>query len=53
LGGSPISADNINIIIDTSVAFNSQSWLRSYTGGGAFYDIPLSIYICGFEEIIA
>jgi hypothetical protein len=36
----------------TSTAFNTPLWLRTFTSGGAFYDIPLNIYICGFETVI-
>jgi hypothetical protein len=53
LGGSPISVDSTNIVTQTSSKFNTPLWLRTFTSGGAFYDIPLNIYICGFETIIA
>jgi hypothetical protein len=53
LGGSPISVDSANIVTQTSSKFNNPLWLRTFTSGGAFYDIPLNIYICGFEIITA
>jgi hypothetical protein len=55
LGGSPISVDspNTNILSQTTSTFNTPLWLRTFTSGGAFYDIPLNIYICGFETISA
>jgi hypothetical protein len=51
LGGSTISVDSTNIVTQTSTAFNTPLWLRASTSGGAFYDIPLNIYICGFETV--
>jgi hypothetical protein len=53
LGGSPITVDSTNILTQTLSPFNTPLWLRTFTSGGAFYDIPLKIYICGFEKIIA
>jgi hypothetical protein len=52
LGGSSVSFDATNIIIDTSASFNTPIWLRTFTSGGSFYDIPLNIFVCGFETII-
>jgi hypothetical protein len=53
LGGSPVSFDATNIIIDTSASFNTPLWLRTFTSGGSFYDIALNIFVCGFETISA
>jgi hypothetical protein len=52
LGGTPISVGSTNLITDTSSPFSTPLWLRTYTIGGVYYDIPLNIYICGFETII-
>jgi hypothetical protein len=53
LGGSPITADASNVITDTTNSFNTPLWLRVSTIGGAYYDIPINIYVCGFETINA
>ena len=52
MGGSSVTVDATNIITDTSVGFNTPLWLRSYTSSGAYYDIPLTIIVCGFQTII-
>jgi hypothetical protein len=53
LGGSPVSIYSTNVITDTTAPFNTPLWLRIFTSGGAFYDIQLNIYVCGFEVITA
>jgi hypothetical protein len=53
LGGTPVSFDSTNVITDTIAPFDTPLWLRTFTSGGAFFDIPLNIYVCGFETIIA
>jgi hypothetical protein len=52
LGGSSVTVDATNIITDTTIGFNTPLWLRSYTSSGAYYDIPLTIKVCGFQTII-
>jgi hypothetical protein len=52
LGGSPISIDSSNVMTDTTAAFNTAVWLRAFTSGGVYYDIPMDIKVCGFEEIL-
>jgi hypothetical protein len=44
--------DSTYIITQTSSPFSIPLWLRTFTIGGVNYDIPLNIYICGFETII-
>jgi hypothetical protein len=53
LGGTPVSVDLSGVITDTIASFSTPLWLRSFTSGGVFYDIPLNIYVCGFETITA
>jgi hypothetical protein len=41
------------ITTDTSAAFNTSLFIRALTVGGASYYIPLNIFVCGFETIVA
>jgi hypothetical protein len=41
------------ITTDTSAAFNTPLFIRALTIGGASYYIPLDIFVCGFEKIVA
>ena len=55
LGGTQITLDASmnNIITETTNAFNTPLWIRATTLGGVSYDIPLNIFVCGFETISA
>jgi hypothetical protein len=41
------------ITTDTSAAFNTPLFIRALTVGGASYYVPLNIFVCGLETIVA